>query len=212
MTIKKALAGVLVHPWVRKLPAPSLVALALAAILHSVLSAVSFDPSAVAAALARIGFAVGTALLPSLIEVGKKGVEALGDWLEREMTARPEINEAAARTLVEQAAEVAQTLQETRPTDKDEIAEAVAAGLKEYGGATSVIAEQYAAAMKNTAELTRLVEQMKEKIDVWSTQTIEARRGSLIEDVEMRMKGKGGKQEIRAEDNSTIRRAKQISE
>lgn len=212
MTIKKALAGVLVHPWVRKLPAPSLVALALAAILHSALSAVSFDPSAVAAALARIGFAVGTGLLPSLIDVGKKGVEALGDWLEREMTARPEINEAAARTLVEQAAEVAQTLQETRPTDKDEIAQAVAAGLKEYGGATSVIAEQYAAAMQNTAELAHLVEQMKEKIDVWSTQTIEARRGSLIEDVEMRMKGKGGKQEIRAEDNSTIRGAKQIIE
>ena len=212
MTIKKALAGVLVHPWVRKLPAPSLVALALAAILHSTLAAVSFDASAAAAALARIGFAVGTGLLPSLIEVGKKGVEALGDWLEREMIARPEINEAAARTLVEQAEQVAETLHETRPSDKDEIAEAVAAGLKEYGGATSVIAEEYATAMKNMGVLNRLVVQMKEKIDTWSTQTIEARRGSLIENVEMKMKGKGGKQEIRAEDNSIIRGAKQIIE
>jgi hypothetical protein len=209
MTIKKALAGVLVHPWVRKLPATSLVALAVAAIIHSALAAVSFDLSAATAALARIGFTVAAGLLPALVEVAKKGVDELGDWLERELTAQPEINEAAARTLVEQAEVVAQTLEETHPMDKEAIADAVGTGLKAHGGAASVIAEDYASAMKNTAELARLVDQMRQNIDSWASQTVEAKRGSLIEDVEMRMKGKGGKQEIRAEDNSTIRGVKQ---
>jgi hypothetical protein len=51
---------------------------------------------------------------------------------------------------------------------------------------------------------------MQAKIDTWASQSIEARRGSLIENVEQRMKSKGGKQTMRADDNSTIRGAKQI--
>ena len=209
MGIKKTLAGILVHPWIRRLPAPSLVALALAGIIHSVMASAAFDASAAAAALARIGFEIGAGLVPAVIEAGKKGVEALGDWLERDMAARPEVNEAAARTMVEQAETVAQTLEETRPEDKDEIADVVGEGLKAYGGATSEIAETYSAALKNVAELNELVAGMKAKIDAWASQTIEARRGSLIENVEQRMKSKGGKQVIRAEDKSRIRGAKQ---
>ena len=113
------------------------------------MASVTFDASAAAAALARIGFEIGAGLVPALIEVGKKGIETLGDWLEKEMAAKPEINEAAARTMVEQAETVAQTLEETRPDGKDDIADVVGAGLKAYGGATSEIAEPYAAAMKN---------------------------------------------------------------
>jgi len=56
-----------------------------------------------------------------------------------------------------------------------------------------------------------LVEQM-EKIDTWASQTVEARRGSLIENVEQYMKGRGGRQEIRAEDDSIISGVKQIIE
>jgi len=210
MGIKKTLAGILAQPWIKKLPAPSLVALALAGILHSVLTSAAFDASAAAAALGRISFEIGTGLMPALIEVGKKGIEALGDWLEREMAAKPEVNEAAARILVNQAQTVAQTLEETRPDDKEQLAEAVGEGLKAYGGATSEIAEPYSAAMKNLAELNVRVEEMKAKIDAWSSQTIDAKRGSLIENVEQRMKSRGGKQVIRAEDNSTVRGAKQI--
>jgi hypothetical protein len=51
---------------------------------------------------------------------------------------------------------------------------------------------------------------LKEKIDVWSSQTNETRRSSLIENVEMRMKGKGGKQKMSAEDDSIISGVKQI--
>jgi hypothetical protein len=54
------------------------------------------------------------------------------------------------------------------------------------------------------------VAEMQAKIDIWASQNIEARRGSLIENVEQRMKSKGGKQTMRADDNSTIRGAKQI--
>lgn len=210
MGIKKTLAGILAQPWIKKLPAPSLVALALAGILHSVLASVAFDASVAAAALGRIGFVIGAGLVPALVEVGKKGIEALGDWLEKEMAAKPEINEAAARTMVNQAETVAQTLEETRPDDREEVAGVVGEGLKAYGGATSEIAEPYSAAMKNLAELNERVEEMKARIDTWASQTIEARRDSLIENVEQRMKSKGGKQTIRADDNSTIRGAKQI--
>ncbi len=114
--------------------------------------------------------------------------------------------------MVEQAEVVAETVQETRPDDKDEIADAVGEGMKAYGGATAEIAEQYAAAMKDVAELRKLVEQMQEKVDVWASQTVEARRGSLIEDVEQRMKGRGGKQEVSAENDSIISGVKQIIE
>jgi hypothetical protein len=212
MEIKQTLTEVFANPWLKKLPAPSLVASALAAVIHPILANVGFEMSGAMAALAKIGFEIGAGLMPSLIEVGKKGINTLGDWLEKEMAQKPEINEAAAQTMVEQAETVAQTLNETHPEDKDEIADAVGEGLKAYGGASAEIAEQYAAAMKNVTELNKLVEQMREKIEVWGSQTIEARRSSLIENVEMRMKGKGGKQEMRAEDDSIISGAKQIIE
>lgn len=212
MEIKETLTGIFTHPWIKKLPAPSLVASALAAILHPVLATVGFEVSAATSALARVGFEIGAGLMPSLIEVGKRGIEALGDWLEKEMKEKPEVNEAAARTMVEQAETVAQTLNETHPEDKEEIADVVGQGLGAYGGATSEIAEQYAAAMKNMNELSQQVEQMREKVEEWASQTIEAKRGSLIENVEQRMKGKGGKQEIRAEDDSIVSGAKQFKE
>jgi uncharacterized membrane-anchored protein len=212
MDIKQTLVQVFTNPWLKKIPAPSLIASALAAIVHPALAAVGFELSAAAAALAQIGFKVGAELLPSLIEAAKKGVEALGDWLEKPLAEQPEVNEAAARTMVEQAETVAETIQETRPDDKAEIAAAVGEGLKAYGGATAEIAEPYAAAMKDVAALRKLVEQMQEKIEVWASQTIEAKRGSLIENVEQRMKGRGGRQEIRAEDEGIVSGVKQIIE
>ena len=190
----------------------SLAASTLAAIIHPALAAIGFELSAAATALAQIGFKVGEELPPSLIEAGKKGGQALANWLKKEMAEQPEVNEAAARTMVEQAEVVAETVQETRPEDKDEIADAVGEGTKAYGGATAEIAEQYAAAMKDVAELRKLVEQMQEKVDVWASQTVEARRGSLIENVEQRLTGRGGKQEVRAEDDSIISGVKQIIE
>jgi hypothetical protein len=212
MDIRQTLAQVFTNPWLKKIPAPSLIASALAAIVHPALAAVGFELSAAATALAQIGFKVGAELLPSLIEAGKKGIVALGNWLEKEMAKRPEVNEAAARTMVERAETVAEAIQETRPDDQAEIAAAVGEGLKAYGGATAEIAEPYAAAMKDIAELRKLVEQMQEKIEVWASQTVEAKRGSLIENVEQTMKGRGGRQEIRAEDEGIISGVKQIIE
>jgi len=204
MSMKEALVDVLKHPWIKKLPATSLVASALAAIIHPALAAVGFDLSAAAIALARIGFQIGGALLPSMIEIAKTGAEALADWLEKKLSAEPEVNEAAATVMVEQAETVAQAIEETHPDDKQEIAETVGVGLKEYGGATSEIAERYTAALKDTGELARLVDQMRAAIGAWGQQTVEAKRGSLIENVNLQMKGKGGKQTLRAEDDSSI--------
>jgi hypothetical protein len=200
------------NPWIKKLPSPSLIASALAAVIHAALSTVGFELSAAAAALAKIGFKVGLELLPSLVEAAKTGIEALTNWLEREMATQPEVNQAAAQTMVEQAETVAETIQETRPEDKDDIADAVGEGLEAYGGATAEIAEQYAAAIKNVAQLRQLVEQMQEKIEAWASQTVEARRGSLIEDVEQRMKGRSGRQVVRAEDDSIVSGVRQIVE
>jgi uncharacterized membrane-anchored protein len=210
MDIKQTLVQVFANPWLKKIPAPSLIASTLAAVIHAVLSAAGFELSAAAAALAQVGFKVGAELLPSLIEAAKKGIEALGDWLEKSMAEQPEANEAAARTMIDQAETVAEAIQETRPSDKDEIAEAVGEGMKAYGGATAEIAEPYAAAMKDVAALRKLVEQMREKVEVWASQTVEAKRGSLIENVEQYMKGRGGRQEIRAEDDSVISGVKQV--
>lgn len=212
MDIKQTLTQVFTNPWITKIPASSLIGSALAAVLHPALAAISFDLPVAGAALAKIGFRVGSKLLPSLIEASKKGIEALGEWLEKQIAEEPKVNEAAARAMVEQAEAVAETIQETRPTDKDEIADAVGEGMKAYGGATAEIAEPYAAAMKDVAELRKLVEQMQEKIEVWASQTVEAKRGSLIENVEQHMTGRGGKQEVRAEDDSIISGVKQIIE
>ena len=210
--MKQALRELLTNPWIKKLPPPSLVASALAAIIHPLLAGIGFELPAAVTALGQVGFNVAAGLLPTLVETGKQGIEALVDWFEKELSEKPEINEAAARTMVEQAEPVSQTLQETHPDDKGEIADAIREGLKAYGGATSEIAEQYNAAMKNVAELNELIEQMRDKLDTWASQTVEAKRGSMIRDVEMRMKGRGGKQEIRAEDDSSISGVKQIIE
>lgn len=208
--MNQALQELFNNPWIKKLPAPSLVASALAAIIHPLLAAIGFELPAAVAALGQVGFKIAAELLPTLIEAGKKGIQALADWFEKEMSEKPEVNEAAAYTMVEQAGQVSQVLQETHPNDKDEIADAVREGLEAYGGAVSEIAEQYGAAMKNIAELNQLIEQMKGKLDEWASQTVEAKRGSMIKNVEMRMKGRGGKQEIRAEDDSSISGVKQI--
>lgn len=208
--MSQALQELFNNPWIKKLPAPSLVASALAAIIHPLLAAIGFELPAAVAALGQVGFKIAAELLPTLIEAGKKGIQALADWFEKEMSEKPEVNEAAAYTMVEQAGQVSQVLQETHPNDKDEIADAVREGLEAYGGAVSEIAEQYGAAMKNIAELNQLIEQMKGKLDEWASQTVEAKRGSMIKNVEMRIKGRGGKQEIRAEDDSSINGVKQI--
>lgn len=210
--MKHALRELFTNPWIKKIPAPSLVASALAAIIQPVLAGAGFDKSAVIAALGQAGFKISAELLPTLIEAGKKGIDALADWFEQTMSEKPDVNEAAARALVEQADEVSEALQETHPNDQGGIAENVRDGLKAYGGATSEIAEQYHTAMKDVSELNEMVEQMKMKLDSWASQTIEAKRGSMIRDVEMRIKGTGGKQEIRAEDDSSISGAKQIIE
>ncbi len=207
--MNQALRELLTNPWIKKLPAASLVASAIAAIIHPVLAGIGFELPAAVVALGQVGFKIAAGLLPTLVEAARKGVEALADWFEKEISEKPEINEAAARTMVDQAGQVSEALQETHPTDQDEIADTVQEGLKAYGGATSEIAEQYNAALKNVAELNQMIEQMKSKLDVWASQTVEAKRGSMIRNVEMKMKGRGGKQEVRAEDDSSISGVKQ---
>jgi hypothetical protein len=210
--MNQALQELLANPWIKKIPARSLVASSLAALIHPVLAAIGFELPAAVAALGQVGFKLAAELLPTLVEAGKQGIQALANWFEKEMSEKPEVNQAAAQTMVEQAGQVSQTMQETHPDDKDEIADTFREGLEAYRGALSEIAEQYSAAMKNASELNQLIEQMKGKLDAWASQTIEAKRGSMIRDVEMRMKGRGGKQEIRAEDDSSISGVKQSIE
>ena len=210
--MNQALRELFGNPWIAKLPAPSLVASALAALIHPLLAGIGFELSAAAATLAQIGFKIAAELLPTLIEAARIGIQSLANWFEREMSEKPEVNQAAAHTMVEQAGEMSQTMEETHPADKDEIAEAIRQGFEAYGGALSVIAEQYSAAMKNAAELSQQVEQMRSKIDAWSSQSVEAKRGSKITNVEMRIKNKAGKQEIHAEDDSSVSDVKQSIE
>lgn len=212
MVLKQALVDVLNNPLIKKLPGLSLLASVLAAMIHPVLAGIGFEVAGAAAVLAKIGFQVAGELLPTLLEVAKKGIAALGDWLEKEIAGTPEVNEAAARLIVEQAPQVAEAVAQTHPDDKDEIAGTLGQGLAAGGGATAQIAEQYQAALQDAAELSKLVEEMRQKIDVWASQGVEARRGSLIENVEQRMKGRGGKQAINAEDDSSISGVKQIIE
>ena len=210
--MNQALRELFSNPWIKKFPAPSLVASALAAMLHPLLAAIGFELPAAVTVLAQAGFKIAAEILPALVEASKQGMQALADWFEKEMAEKPEVNQAGAQTMVEQAGPVSQTVQETHPSDKEEIADTLRQGLAAYGGAMSEIAEQYSAAMKNVAELNQLVEQMRNKVDQWASQTVEAKRGSMIENVEMRIKGSGGKQEIRAEDDSSISGVKQIIE
>ena len=200
------------NPLIKRLPGASLVASALAAMIHPLLAAIGFELPAAVAVLSQFGFKIAADLLPTLVEAAKKGIQALAAWFEREMAEKPEVNQAAAETMVEQAGQVSQTIQETHPDDKDEIAATLSEGLAAYGGAMSEIAEQYSAAMRSAAELSLLMEQMRRKLDQWASQTIEAKRGSMITNVEMRIKGSGGKQEIHAEDDSSISGVKQIIE
>lgn len=208
MNLKPALTQLFNNPWLKKIPAPSLVASTLAAIIHSVLVTTGFEISVAAAALAKIGFAVGEKLLPALLAAAEKGAEALSDWLEKKLAEEPEVNEMAAHTMIGQAEAVAESLQESRPDDKEEVANVMGEGMKAYGGATAEISEQFTSAMKDVAELRKLVEQMQEKVDIWANQTVEAKRNSLIEHVEQYMEGKGN-QAVRAEDKSTVRNIKQ---
>jgi hypothetical protein len=212
MEFKQALKDLFGSPWVKNFPAPTLVASVLAAIIHPVLAGVGFEIAAAVPALAKIGFQVAGELLPSLLEVAKKGISALGAWLEEQVRTRPEVNEAAAQILVEQAPQIVETVTQTHPDDRDEIASTFGQGLVESGGATAQIAEQYQSAIKETADLKKLVDEMKNKLDVWASQTVEAKRSSMIENVEQRSEGRGGKQVIRAEDDSSISGVKQIIE
>lgn len=209
MVNRQPLIDLFSNPWVKKLPAPTLVASILAAMIHPILAGIGFDAAAAATSLARIGFQVAGELLPSLIEVAKKGISALGDWLEKQITGKPDVNETAAQTLVDQAPDIAETLAQTHPDDNKEIAETLSQGLAASGGAMAEIAELYKAAMKEAADIRALVEEMHSKIDMWASQTVEARHGSMVENVEQHTKGRGGKQQIRAEDDSSISGVKQ---
>jgi hypothetical protein len=209
MLNRQPLIDLFSSPWVKKLPAPTFIASVLAAIIHPVLAGIGFDVAAAAAVLAKIGFQVAGELLPSIIEVAQKGISALGDWLEKEIAGRPEVNEAAARLLVEQAQEVTETLADAQPEEKAELAEAFGQGLATSGGAIAAIAEPYQAALLDAADLRALIEDMRARINTWASQTIEARGGSVIEGAEQQIKGRGGQQDIRAEDNSRISRVRQ---
>jgi hypothetical protein len=203
--IGQSLRDLLRSPWLKKIPATSLVTTALAAMVHPALAAVGFNVSQAAGALAGIGFKIGGALLPSLLEAAKSGVEALGDWFERKLRDEPKVNEAAARTMAENAQVSAETLQEARPEDKEAVAAAISEGLKAFGGATAAIAQDYARAMSEVGDLRDLVAQMQQKIDTWASQTVEARRGSLIDDVWQDQSGAPTRQTVFADDHSTIR-------
>ncbi len=212
MEQKQLFSQIWANPWLKKIPVRSLFATVLATAIHPVLAAVGFQLSAASSALASIGFSLGQDLLnqflPALVEAAKQGIQSLADWLEKAIAEKPEVNQAAAQVSVNQAEPVGQSLQELSPAVKEEIASAVREGMQAYGGATAAIAPQYADALKDLTELRRLVAEMQEKLEVWSKQSIEARRNSLVANAEQSMEGKG-EQRIIAEDDSSITGVKQ---
>jgi hypothetical protein len=66
--------------------------------------------------------------------------------------------------------------------EKETVAEALGTEMQVYGGITAEIAGQWAAAMKDLADLQCLLEQLQAEHNVWASQTVEAKRGSHIED------------------------------
>jgi hemerythrin-like domain-containing protein len=192
------------------LSGPGLVAATMARLIHVALTEVSFDPARAVDQLSKLGFKVGQALLPELMEAAKNGVKSLTQWFEAKLTTSTEANEATSRTLVEQAEAITTAVQEGLPNEKKEVAETMKKGLQAYGGATAEIAETYAAVLLDPNQLQKFVAEMQRKIDTWARQSIEAKQGSLIENVEQTIEGgSGGQQEIRAEDNSIISGVKQ---
>lgn len=212
MDVSSLLKQVWNNPWLKKIPVKSLFATLLASIIHPALGAVGFQLSAAGAALSQVGFKLGEealkSLLPSIVEAAKQGVEVLANWLEQALAEKPEVNEAAAQLAAEQARPAAESLQAARAEDKGEVAAAVGAGMEAYGGATAAIAEPYSAALKDVTRLEERLKEIESRLQTWSSQTMEARRGSLIADSEQDMQGPG-EQKMIAEDNSQIIGAKQ---
>jgi hypothetical protein len=68
MQMNNALREVFNNPWIKKLPVPSLVASALAAIIHPLLAAIGFELPAAVIALGQAGFKIAAELLPTLVE------------------------------------------------------------------------------------------------------------------------------------------------
>lgn len=208
MNIKEQLKSFFQNPWALNIPAQPFAAGILASVIYPALEATGFEASTAASALGQIGFSIAKELLPSLTEAAKRGVKSLGDWLVKKLQEDPEVNQAAAETMVKQAEPVAETLHETRPEDRSDVADKVGQGLESYGGATAMIADDYADAMKDPAGLRQQMEIMQAKIEVWASQSVVARRGSLIQDVVQDIEG-GGKQEVLGEDQSTIKGVRQ---
>ncbi len=189
---------------------PGLVAATVAQIVLAALKQAGFDPVKAAEQLGKLGFNISKALLPELIETAKTGVKGLTKWFEAKMVSSVEVNEAATNILVEQAEPVAKAVQEGLPEEKADVAQTMQEGLQAYGGAMTEIAGSYAAVIKDLSQLHKLVEEMQQKTGAWTNQTIEAKEGSLIEDVSQSMVGGvGGKQEARASGQSTIRGSRQ---
>jgi hypothetical protein len=188
-----------------------LVAATVAQMVYAALNQVGFEPAKAADQLGKLGFKIGQALLPELTEVAKTGIKGLTKWFEAKLASSVEVNEAATSVLIEQAEPLAKAVDEGVPHEKESVADEMQKGLQAYGGAMIEIAESYAAVIKDLSQLQELVEDMQQKVEAWANQTVEAKRGSLIENVEQTIEGgAGGKQEIRAEDDSIISGVKQV--
>ncbi len=193
------------------LPGSSLVAATLARIVYAALNEAGFDIVRSVELLGKLGFKVGKALMPELIEAAKTGIKGLTKWFEVQLASSPEVNEAGAKLLLEQAEPITTAAQEGLPEEKDEVADTMKAGLEQYGGATAEIADPYADVMKDLSKLDRLAVEMRQKIEVWASQIVEAKRGSLIENVDQTIEGgSGGKQAVQAEDESIVSGVRQV--
>src|SRR5262249_22813643 len=113
-------------------------------------------------------------------------------------------------TLAKNVKETSEALRALDSADAEKMAKKLSEGMKSAGGAAAAIAEDFTSGVTPGADLAAGQERMLEKIASRASQSIEARRGSLIENVTQKLgKGAFGKQTMVAEDQSTIKGASQ---
>lgn len=163
--------------------------------------------------LAALGIKVKETVVPILVEKAKGSIRALAQWLREERQRNDvDLNDATAEILANQAEAVGQALDEAELDDeaKKETARQVKESLQQLGGPHSKIAEDYAQALLEPDMREVLMAKMADNLQTWRSQSIEARRNSLIVDPEQIMEGSlPGEQRIHADDQSRIIRPKQ---
>ena len=188
------------------LPAPIYGGYLVSRVIFGLFKTVDFDLEKVKELLAKLGVNVRDRLVPIMVEKAKEGIESLFEWL-RGQEEEVEVNEATAEILVSQTQAAGDALDEAEIGDdkREETAQQVQQSLEALGGAHTQIAEAYAQALLNPDMREVLMAKMAGGLQTWQSQSMEARRNSLIAHSEQIMESDlPAEQHMVAEDDGVI--------